>query len=457
MESRKISELLSPVGVRGIFGIQMLDEQTLKEINTCPKAKSKAEELYILKRRIKAWGNSLCFYFCRIFPINKKLVSVCTFEGKGGFGCNPKYVVQELHKRDKEYKFVWFVNEDVINQKEFPEYIKKVPNTLWNRAYWLSRSKIWIDNYRKPYGTVKRKGQYYINVNHYTVGIKCTGLWRGTGFSKMAYLVSKNDSDMVDDLVIDSKWTEEVSPKGFVYSGHMLNTGAPRCDVLYGDRTKYKELFRNKHNLPDDAKVLMYAPTFREGAKDGKRFVFSEVWSIDFERLIKILENKFGGTWYLCVRVHPQLAASFREYKNPVIQDRLIDESQADDMYELLAGMDAYITDYSSAIFEAGFGHIPSFIYADDINQYAHDRGNLMWELTYENREHVENNKCITPRINAVLPFSIAVDNEELEKNISRFNIEEYHKILNKFHHEIGLGFNGNASERLATMIEKVM
>ncbi len=47
-----------------------------------------------------------------------------------------------------------FVND---MQKEFPDYIKKVPNTLWSRAYWLSTSKIWIDNYRKPYGTIKKK------------------------------------------------------------------------------------------------------------------------------------------------------------------------------------------------------------------------------------------------------------------------------------------------------------
>ena len=118
----------------------------------------KKEDLYILKRRIKALCNSMCFYFCRVFPIDKKLVSVCTFEGKGGFGCNPRYIVEELHRRNPEYEFIWFVND---MNKEFPDYIRKVPNDLKNRAYWLSTSKIWIDNYRKPYGTIKRKGQYY--------------------------------------------------------------------------------------------------------------------------------------------------------------------------------------------------------------------------------------------------------------------------------------------------------
>lgn len=411
------------------------------------------EKNYIRYRKLKAFANRCCFYVCRIFPIKKNLISVCTFEGKGGFGCNPKYLVQELHRKHPEYEFVWFVNESSW-EKQFPEYIRKVPNTLWSRAYWLTRSKVWIDNYRKPYGTCKRKGQYYLNVNHYTIGIKCTGLWRGEGFSKMAYLVSKNDSDMIDDLVIDSDWCEEVSSNGLVYNGTYQKTGAPRCDILYGDRSDARQKFREKHNLPYDANVVLFAPTFREGAKDGKRFVFSEIWSIDFKRLIDNLERKFGGKWYLCVRVHPQLAPTFKEYKNSDVQDRIIDESQADDMYEILAGMDAYISDYSSACFEAGFAHIPVFLYADDIQKYANDRGALMWNIATEPRECIGNNKQMTPSFDVKLPFTLASDNEELEKDIMEFDQREYDEVLNEFHEKVGLVFDGRASEKLMRKIE---
>lgn len=411
------------------------------------------ENSYIHYRQLKAFANQLCFYLCRVFPIRKGLISVCTFEGKGGFGCNPKYLVQRLHETHPEYEFVWFVNKESW-EKKFPDYIKKVPNTLWSRAYWLTRSKVWIDNYRKPYGTCKRKGQYYLNVNHYTIGIKCTGLWRGEGFSRMAYLVSKNDSDMIDDLVIDSAWCEEVSPKGLVYNGTYQKTGTPRCDILYGDRSDAKRKFREEHNLPQEAKVLLFAPTFREGAKDGKRFVFSEIWSIDFKRLIDNLERKFGGTWYLCVRVHPQLAPNFKEYKNSDVQDRIIDESQADDMYEILAGMDAYISDYSSACFEAGFAHIPVFLYADDIQKYANDRGALMWNIATDPRECIGNNKQMTPSFDVKLPFALAYDNEELEKDIMEFDSRKYDEVLDEFHKKVGLVFDGRASEKLAKKIE---
>lgn len=392
-----------------------------------------------------------------MFPIKKNLISVCTFEGKGGFGCNPKYIVQELHKQHPEYEFVWFVNKDIIDSKEFPEYIKKVPNTLWNRAYWLSRSKVWIDNYRKPYGTVKRKGQYYLNTNHYTIGIKTVGLWRGKGFSKMAYLVSKNDSDMIDDLIIDSKFCEETVSKGLLYDGHLLKTGAPRCDILYGDRAEIKKAYRKKNNLPENAKIVMFAPTFREGAKEGKRFIFSEIWTIDFERLLRSLEHRFGGEWYLCIRVHPQLAQTFKEYKNEKIQSHLIDESQADDMYEILAAMDAYITDYSSACFEAGYAGMPVFLYADDIEKYTSDRGALYWDFNLEDLSTTICNKEIFKELDVNLPYSVVTNNEELERVIEGFDEQEYKEGLEKFHSDMEVVFNGDASLEVTGNMEKAI
>lgn len=202
---------------------------------------------------------------------------------------------------------------------------------------------------------------------------------------------------------------------------------------------------------------MLFAPTFREGAKDGKRFVFSEIWSIDFKRLIDNLEKKFGGKWYLCVRVHPQLAPTFKEYKNPDVQDRIIDESQADDMYEILAGMDAYISDYSSACFEAGFAHIPVFLYADDIQKYANDRGALMWNIATDPRECIGNNKVMTPSFDVKLPFALASDNEELEKDIMEFDQAKYDKVLDEFHEKVGLVFDGRASEKLAENINNFL
>ena len=145
---------------------------------------------------------------------------------------------------------------------------------------------------------------------------------------------------------------------------------------------------------------------------------------------------------------------SFKEYKNTDIQDRIINESQADDMYEILAGMDAYVTDYSSACFEAGFAHIPVFIYADDIEKYSSDRGSLFWDIRADNLENISLNKNIFKVLKATLPFAISTNNDELENQIIGFDEELYNKRLDAFHKDIGLVFNGNASCSLADKVE---
>lgn len=420
------------------------------------KSNEKKEISYINMRKRKAFRQSLCFYFCRIFPIKKNLISVCTFEGRGGFGCNPKYIVQELHGRNPNYKFVWFVNTNVW-EKEFPSYIKKVPNTVWGRAFWLSRSKIWIDNYRKPLGTVKRKGQYYVNTWHANMGFKAIGLWRGDAFSKMAYLVSKNDSDMIDDVTVDSDYCEALFIKGLLYNHSYLKVGQARCDILFGDRTKQKDNFRKNKNIPLSAKIVMFAPTFRETSVNGKRGVFSETWSLDFSRMIKCFEKRFGGTWYLCVRVHPQLAESVADYSNDDLADRVINASKDDDMYEILAAMDAFVTDYSSAAFDAGNCHMPVFIYADDIEKYVCARGGLLWFLSNDTEKEVRAFCDDELSFDMVLPFSVSKNNEELEKNILRFDDDVYVSKLKDMEEKSGLIFTGEASKKIADKIISVM
>ncbi len=412
------------------------------------------ERLYILFRKTKALMLSLRFYVCWIFSVKQNRIAVCTFEGKGGFGCNPKYLAEELHRRNPSYEFIWLVND---MEKDFPDYIKKKKNTFWNRAYWLSTAKLWIGNYRTPYGTKKRTGQYYLNTNHYTVGIKSTGLLRGTGFSRMAYLVSKADSENMDALVIDSKWCDMIMPKSMLFEGTYLKTGAPRCDVLHGDRTEAKRKLREKHHLPQEAKIVMFAPTFREGARNGKRSVYSEAWTLDFLRLLETLERKFGGTWYVCTRVHPQLAPAFQEYKDERIAGKMFDESKADDMYEILAGVDAYITDYSSAAFEALLTKMPVFLYADDVEKYAQDRGSLMWNLVTDAHDSISNNKEFTPKLDVALPFPLATGNDELEKQIEDFSMEDYLKKIENYMETMGIVFDGKASAKLAEQIEKIM
>lgn len=398
--------------------------------------KEMPENVYIAKRKLKAFLHSLAYYICRIFPIDRNKIVMWTFEGGGGYGCSPKYVAEEILKRNSErrtnYRIVWLLDD---TSKEFPREIQKVKNTLWNRAYHLSTAGTWLSNTRSFYGTKKRKRQRYIQTWHATICIKPIGKYRGNLFPKIAYLVSAYDSKLIDYVLSGSTWCDHMYRDGLIYDGKIVKTGTPRCDVLFNQRKEKYCQMRREYRLPDDVKIMLYAPTFRGGSQSKNRSVNSEDATVDFGRLIDVLEKRFGGTWYIFLRLHPQLAAKMERLKTRDISDRLIDVTQRPDMNEIIAGSDAFLTDYSSAIFEANMIGIPGFIYADDLEEYIADRGDLFFDM-YK------------------LPFPVALDNDELIENIKQFDDEEYKKKTEMFKKEVGIFEDGKASGRVVDLIE---
>ena len=412
------------------------------------------EQKYLLYRKVKAFRDSLAYLVIRVLPIKNNRITVCTFEGKGGFGCNPRYVVEELHRRNPKYEFIWLVNDET---KKFPEYVKPIKNTLWRRTYYLSTSKVWIDNYRKPYGTKKRKNQLYIQTWHGTICFKALGKWRGEGFSQIAYLVSKNDSDMIDYVVTDSEWCREAYPKGLVYDGEYFKAGSPRCDIMINKREEQRKIIREAYGVNKDAKIVMFAPTFREKGQKDKRGVYVGETTLDFEKLLNTLNSKFGGEWVLFMRLHPQLAEQMNTIPFGKVRDRVVDVSKADDMCEIMAAADVLITDYSSAAIDASYIYMPVFLYADDIEQYVGNRGGMFWNYSLDSKTPITTNKEMTPGINAVLPFPMAQNNDELENNILSFDRTEYERKVREMHTAVGLLNDGHASERVADLIEERM
>ncbi len=398
---------------------------------------SVSEDLYIISRSVKAFLQGVVYYICRIFPVDQKKIVMWTFEGGGGYGCSPKYIAEELLKRNREgrtdYRIVWLVNDI---DKKFPKGIQKVKNTLWSRVYHLSTAGIWVGNSRTFYGTKKRRKQCYIQTWHATICIKPIGKYRGKLFPKMAYIVSKYDSKLIDYVLSGSTWCDHMYRNGLIYQGKIIKTGTPRCDVLVNQRAEKYSQLRKDYHISGNARIMLYAPTFRGGSQGTKRTVNTEEATVDFARLLNTLEQRFSGRWYIFLRIHPQLVAEMETLKTNQISDRLIDVSQRPDMNEIIAASDAVLTDYSSAVFEAGMIGIPGFIYADDLEDYIADRGRLFFDMHK-------------------LPFPIALDNDELMKNIEQFNEAVYQKKIDRFMKQMGVFEDGKASRRVANLIER--
>lgn len=394
------------------------------------------ERRYIIKRVCKSKLQSILFYLCRIFPVNKKKIVFCSIEGTAGYTCNPKYIAEEFIRRDEGYELIWLVNDI---SKSFPEEIKVIHNTLWNRAYQLSTAHFWIDNSRKQLEVRKRKGQIYIQTWHAKLGFKPTCLDRGSSFSKIAYLISKHDSDLIDYVLSNSQWYDNTLSTGMIYSGSILRTGSPRCDILVNDRERRRKEVRELYHLTQDSKIIMYAPTFRGGNQGIDRTIEINKGSLDYDRLLQTLEKKFTGKWYMFLRLHPQLVARNFEIGGTDFEkntEKIIDISHVDDMYEILAGCDAFITDYSSAAFDAAVMKIPVFLYTDDYKDYEAERGSLLWDLEK-------------------LPFPNAIDNEGLEKQMMEFDEEKYIKDLKCLFVDTQMEENGKAAKMVFSFLKQ--
>lgn len=394
---------------------------------------AQSKESIIKRRKRKARLTNCIYHMLRIFPIKDNKVVFTTFEGDGGYCCNPRYIADEILRRNKGYELVWLVNN---MNKQFPKGIRKVRNTFFNRAYHLVTSKVWVDNSRKAYGTAKRDDQMYIQTWHAAIEFKPVGGFRGKLFPKIAYLVSRYDSKLANYVISNSEWCTRRYPKMLLYDGEILKTGSPRCDIFFTKRDEIYEQTRDKYSLPGDAKIVTFAPTFRGGGQKGKRQIFLEKTTLDFKMLSEALGKKFGGTWYVFLRLHPQLAAQFNDMPLSEKTDHMIDVSQADDMNELLAASDVLVTDYSSTAFDAINMYMPVFLYADDLEEYTRERGGLMWDMDK-------------------LPFAVAKSNGELSENIKKFDESRYRSEIDKFSKRHGVLEDGHASERVADVIEE--
>ncbi len=407
------------------------------EIRLAMKSKGDYEK-YIYWRKIKAFSGSLLFWMCRVFPLEPDKIVMWTLEGKGGYSDSPKYIAEEIIRRDRnrkrKYKIVWLTE---LPGQDFPEEIKTVKNSVWSRAYHLSTAGFWIGNTRTVYGTKKRRGTSYIQTWHSIAGIKPIGEQRGNRLPQMARIVSKSDSEMIDYVLSGNEWSCKMCPSGLIYNGPILKTGIPRCDVLFWGKDAMRKKCREKYGLSPEAQIILYAPTFRGGSQKGRRSVSAQIGTIDFDRLIHAVEAKFGGIWYVFLRLHPQVADQAEAVLGSNENDRVIDVSTYPDMNELIAAGDALITDYSSSVFESAVMKQPGFLFVEDEREYVKDRGKLMFELDD-------------------MPFPKACNMNELIAQIERFDIRAYQRSAENFMKELGCFEDGKASGRVVDLIEEL-
>jgi len=148
-------------------------------------------------------------------------------------------------------------------------------------------------------------------------------------------------------------------------------TGEPRTDVLSrgtadGRRaTARAALASLVGTVGGDETVVLYAPTWRDGADDPSVPGASEITALH-----ALLDDARA---VLLVRSHHLGAGDYTTLQGARV--RMLGGDLAPDITPLLPGMDALVTDYSSLAYDAALVPLPTLFFAPDLDAYQRSRG----------------------------------------------------------------------------------
>lgn len=379
-----------------------------------------------IKKIIENCLNGNYSYYLWILPIKKNKIVFCNYYG-GGYGDNGKYIVKKLIEENLDCDIVWLVNEKLINKSVFPKNVRVVKYGSFKSLYELATAKLWIDNSRKSFYPPKRKNQYYIQTWHGGISLKQIEKDAENKLSRDYVNNAIKDSKMANLFISNSDFCTKMYKSAFWYDGDILECGSPRCDILINKDKKIKDKIVKDFEINKNSRILLYAPTFRNDEN-------TDIYNIDFNKLIEVLEKKFGGVWNILVRLHPNIAdkVDFMEYSK-----KIKNATKYDDMYELLAASDILITDYSSTMFEFSLVNKPVILYAPDLESYIEER-NFYFDI-----------------IN--LPYPLSRNNGELFNIIEKFEFNKYVKNLEDFMLKLGIKERGEAAAQVVKIIKKII
>ena len=370
--------------------------------------------------KVADWCVSLFYYI----PIkNNKIVFI---KGNGdGYGCNLKYVAEEIIRQQLPYDLIWLVNK---MSEPIPIEIRKVKFNRIKAVYEIATAQVIITNSKTLIKLRKKPTQKLIYIPHGQPGAKCA---EGDAFLPQTYIESsKKHSAMTDVFVSMGTYHTQVLKDTFWVPKHaeIWECGFPRNDQYYQDTTEKQKELREKLSIPEDYRIVLYAPTFRDTNS-------TDAYSLDLQQVLTSLEKKTGDKWMFFITLHP----NFKWFKKPIYKfgKYVWNMSDYPDIHELMLIVDVVISDYSSVILDFANTHRPAFLYSPDIEEYTKMRG---LKPMYFN-----------------LPFTLSRTNDELNNTILNFDEKDYELRLSKFQEIYGSVDDGHAAVRFVKQLEKIL
>lgn len=219
-------------------------------------------------------------------------------------------------------------------------------------------------------------------------------------------------------------------------------TGDPRDDVLLAGTAEDRRaaaialLEKAIGAVPASARVVLYAPTWRDGEHDP-----SAPDAATWEEIASWLDR---ANAVLVVRVHPLGHGDYAAGPSRSPRIRLLTAEVINDITPALPAVDAIVTDYSSIAFDFALLDGPTVFLAPDLKAYTSSRGMYEPYQTFSGGRHVVTWTQVLERLDALADPSTPVAAE----------MAAHTRRLREEHFDFS---DGHATERVFAEIQRAL
>ena len=293
-------------------------------------------------------------------PAPENAVFFESFYGQSA-SCNPLGIDRVLAADHPEVTRYWSVVDGSVAVPDGAVRIVEGSREWW-RVRGSARVLVVNDWLRKRYR--RRPHQKVLQTWHGTM-IKKLALDRAVGVRTR--IAVRRERDRWDVLLAQNPYSARIFRSAYAVRGPIWEEGYPRNDVLH-DAARAAEV-RRVVGIPHGARVVLYAPTWRDDRTE----------MVDFVDLAGFART-LGPDHVLLVRGHSRTLRHGQDLRGP----GLIDVTSYPVMADLLDVADLLVTDYSSVMFDyAGTGR-PVVFFTPDLAHYSADLRGFYFDLLAE-------------------------------------------------------------------------
>lgn len=255
--------------------------------------------------------------------------------------------------------------------------------------------------------------------------------WHGTMLKKIANdrpgqsirasIASAIEARRWDVLLSQNTHSTTVFRSAYRYRGPIWQEGYPRDDALAAaDGTAV----RARLGIPASAKVLLYAPTWRDDRLE-------HIDHVD----VAAFTEAVGPDYITLIRGHSRTLRPGRDLR---ASSRVIDVTGYPDVTDLFLAADALVTDYSSVMFDFSVSGKPMFFFTPDLEHYRENLRGFYFDLL------------------ELAPGPVTADPAELARLITSTDPAEYGERYKQWQERFNPLDDGHAAARVVARLEEL-